>query len=151
MPDEGSESLPDTATLIGELVASAHRLTRVAAQAVVDPQNPAIWRTISALLSIGPARLGELARQSRVTQPTMTKIIQHLVELDWVRRVVDPSDARAQLLEVTDAGSEALAEWRRAIGRALAPHFAGLGDDDLRAIARTLEIVDERTALDAKR
>ncbi|GAB2523261.1 MarR family transcriptional regulator [Paramicrobacterium agarici] len=143
-PTEGREA----ETLIGELVASAHRLTRLAAQALVDPQNPAVWRTVSALQALGPTRLGELARQSRVTQPTMTKIVQHLVELGWVTRITDPDDARAQLLEVTESGTDALAEWRTALARSLAPYFEGLSDDDVRVIERTLEIVNERTSVE---
>ncbi len=138
----------ETEVLIGELVSSAHRLTRLAAQALVDPQNPAVWRTISALRSLGPTRLGELARQSRVTQPTMTKIVQHLVEMGWVTRVSDPDDARAQVLDVTESGIEALGEWRSALARSLAPYFAGLSLDDAQVIARTLEIVNERTSVD---
>ncbi|WP_166984394.1 MarR family winged helix-turn-helix transcriptional regulator [Paramicrobacterium fandaimingii] len=138
----------ETEVLIGELVSSAHRLTRLAAQALVDPQNPAVWRTVSALRSLGPTRLGELARQSRVTQPTMTKIVQHLVELDWVTRVADPDDARAQVLDVTESGISALGEWRTALARSLAPYFADLSSEDARVIERTLEIVNERTSVD---
>ncbi|MCW4456678.1 MarR family winged helix-turn-helix transcriptional regulator [Microbacterium sp. MPKO10] len=146
---DGSRSEGDSGPeeLIGELVVSAHRLTRLAAQALVDPQNPAVWRTVSALRSLGPTRLGELARQSRVTQPTMTKIVQHLVELGWASRVVDPDDARAQVLDVTESGVAALDEWRRALARSLAPYFADLSAEDVRVITRTLEIVNDRTSV----
>ncbi|SEB42344.1 DNA-binding transcriptional regulator, MarR family [Paramicrobacterium humi] len=154
VPDEfrnENEAALQPELLITDLVISAHRLTRLAAQAIVDPQNPAVWRTVSALDAIGPSRLGELARQSRVSQPTMTKIINHLESLGWITRVSDPQDARAQLLEVTDDGRAALGEWRARIGRALAPYFHGLGADEIDMIARTLRLVNERTSVDLKK
>lgn len=149
-PRNASATPRDTEALLGELVSSAHRLTRLAAQAVIDPQNPAVWRTISALRSLGAIRLGELARQSRVTQPTMTKIVQHLDELGWVRRIADPSDARASLIEATDDGLAALDEWRSALAHALMPYFAGLSDADVRAMERTLNIVNARIDVDTE-
>lgn len=147
-PDDSRHAPPGAERLVGKLVVSAHRLTRLASQALHDPQNAAVWRTIAALEEAGPIRLGELARRSRVTQPTMTKIVQHLEKLEWVRSIPDPADGRARLLDATDAGAEAIDEWRTLITEALAPYFEDLSVEDAETIRRTLEILDERTSAD---
>jgi DNA-binding MarR family transcriptional regulator len=138
----------DLKTLLGALVSSGHRLTRLAATATDDQRSPAVWRTLSALSSYGPVRLGELARLSRVTQPTMTKIVRNLDDLDWIKRIVDVEDKRAWLIAATPKGLAALADWRDTLATALLPYFSGLDADDLAAVQRVVEILDERAALD---
>lgn len=138
----------DLKTLLGALVSSGHRLTRLAATATDDQRSPAVWRTLSALSSYGPVRLGELARLSRVTQPTMTKIVRNLDDLDWIKRIVDVEDKRAWLIAATPRGLAALTEWRDTLATALLPHFAGLDAEDLAALRRVVDILDERVAID---
>ncbi|MET1053364.1 MAG: MarR family transcriptional regulator [Mycetocola sp.] len=130
--------------LLGDLVTTAHRLTRLAAHATDGTESPATWRTIAVLRELGPLRLGELARQSRVSQPTMTKIIRGLDEVDWVKRIVDSDDARASLIASTPKGERALDDWRDALSSALLPYFDDLNDDDLSTLHRAVGILRER-------
>ena len=76
----------DLQDLLGDLVSVNHRLTRVAARAARGSESPALWRTLSVLLSTGPIRLGELADLSRVSQPTATKLVAGLVARGWAER-----------------------------------------------------------------
>ncbi|MFH6778955.1 MarR family transcriptional regulator, partial [Clavibacter michiganensis] len=95
----------DLRALLGDLVTAGHRLTRLAAHEVGGTSSPAVWRTLSVLVTWpGGMRLGVLAERSRVSQPTTTKIVRSLVGQGWIAQVADPSDARATLLEITSAG-----------------------------------------------
>ncbi|WP_323742986.1 MULTISPECIES: MarR family winged helix-turn-helix transcriptional regulator [unclassified Rathayibacter] len=130
--------------LLSDFVSVTHRLVRLAAQATDNQESQAVWRTLSVLLSIGPMRLGELANQSRVSQPTMTKIVKNLVDAGWLDRVADPVDARAWQICLAPAGAEALASWRTHLGEALTPIFADLAPGDRRVLERAVEIMHER-------
>lgn len=132
---------PDLPSVLGDLVAFNHQLTRLAATATGSTESSAVWRTLSVLRDLGPMRLGELARVSRVSQPTMTKLVHALDERGWIRRIADASDARAWLISADQQGIAALDAWRAELVGALAPAFADLDRDELATLARAVEIV----------
>jgi len=140
---------PELRQIIGDLVVAAHRLARLAAQVTGSTESPATWRTLSVLQSSGPMRLGELATQSRVSQPTMTKLVRNLVDAEWVKRVADVEDARAWQIAITAKGVDALQTWRDELSAALAPMFADLSEDELAAMRTTVEIIGSRVGLSA--
>ncbi len=144
------ESMPETPELrqiLGDLVVAAHRLTRLAARVTGSTESPATWRTLSVLQTAGAMRLGELAAQSRVSQPTMTKLVRNLVEAEWVKRIADTDDARAWQIAITRKGDAALQAWRDELSTALVPMFADLSDDELAAMRATVEIIGSRVDL----
>ncbi|MHC2185948.1 MarR family winged helix-turn-helix transcriptional regulator [Rathayibacter agropyri] len=133
--------------LLSDFVSVTHRITRLAARATGNQESQAVWRTLSVLLSMGPMRLGELAVQSRVSQPTMTKIVKNLVGSGWLDRIVDPADARAWQIRLAPAGAQALEDWRTDLGEALTPLFADLSPADRYVLERAVEIMHERLAV----
>ncbi|WP_395244321.1 MarR family winged helix-turn-helix transcriptional regulator [Agromyces sp. MMS24-K17] len=137
-------STDELRTLIGDLVSLSHRLTRLAATATGSAESPAVWRTLSVLRDQGPLRLGELAKASRVSQPTMTKLIHTLDERDWIRRIADRDDARAWLISAHPKGLAALEAWRDELAGQLAPRFADLEPDEVAALVRSTEVIRER-------
>lgn len=139
----------DLPTVLGDLVSVNHRLTRLAATATGNTESPAVWRTLSVLRDLGPMRLGELAKVSRVSQPTMTKLVHALDERGWIRRIADSGDARAMLISADPHGLAALDGWRSELVQSLAPTFADLDDGDLETLASAVEIV--RTRLERSR
>ncbi|MFB2556509.1 MarR family winged helix-turn-helix transcriptional regulator [Herbiconiux liangxiaofengii] len=136
---------PELQNLLSDLVSVTHRLTRIAAQATGESTSPATWRTLSVLSSFGPMRLGELAKQSRVSQPTMTKIVANLNEVEWIRRIADVDDARAWQIALAPKGIKALAEWRAKLGAALAPLFDDLDHEEIDVISRAVDLLHECT------
>ncbi|NQX10778.1 MarR family transcriptional regulator [Microbacteriaceae bacterium VKM Ac-2855] len=122
-------------------------MTRLAAQATGNQESPAVWRTLSVLVGLGPMRLGELAVQSRVSQPTMTKIVKNLVEEGWIERLADKADARAWQIGATSVGAAALNDWRTQLGDALTPIFRDLSAEDRRTLERSVEIMVDRLAV----
>jgi len=130
--------------VLGDLVSVNHRLTRVAARAARGTESPALWRTLSVLLSTGPIRLGELADLSRVSQPTATKLVGSLVARGWIERTSDPADARVSLIASTPAGEAALVAWRTELAGALLPYFADLPAADVETLERAVAILRDR-------
>lgn len=134
----------DLQDLLGDLVSVNHRLTRVAARAARGTESPALWRTLSVLLASGPIRLGELAEQSRVSQPTATKLVAALAARGWIDRTSDPDDARVSLITMTPAGDAALSAWRAELSGALLPYFADLPAGDIETLQRAVAILRDR-------
>lgn len=134
-------------TILSDLVQTSHRLTRVAAHVTGSTESPATWRTLSALQAGGPMRLGELAVHSRVSQPTMTKIVRNLVDSEWVKRIADTDDARAWQIAATAKGLRALADWRNQLAEAMLPLFEGITPDETETLRRAVEIIAARVEL----
>jgi DNA-binding MarR family transcriptional regulator len=98
--------------------------------------------TLARLQRFGALRLTDLAERERITQPSMTALVNRLESQDLVRRNADPSDGRAVLVEVTDAGRVALARRAEARVGTLAADLADLDDADLRTLVEALPAID---------
>jgi len=129
---------------IESLLSSNHRLTRLAAQSTGSTVSSAVWSTLSVLANDGPRRIGDLAKDARISQPGMTKVIQNLVQDEWVSRVADVDDSRAWLIVVTDKGRAALADWRVQLAEATSPVFADLSDTEWKVLEHAAEILASR-------
>ncbi|MEV0379057.1 MarR family transcriptional regulator [Nonomuraea sp. NPDC050643] len=96
------------------------------------------FTTLSVLHTLeggGPMRLTELTASEQVTQPAITQIVTSLERDGLVERRPDPSDGRAVLVHVTEAGA-AIVNGRRAERVAhLAALADGLTPDERAAVA----------------
>jgi DNA-binding MarR family transcriptional regulator len=77
----------------------------------------------------GPLRLGDLASAEGVRAPTMSRIVDGLVDEGLVERVPDPADGRACLVRATPAGEAELRGARTARSGILAERVASLPAD----------------------
>jgi DNA-binding MarR family transcriptional regulator len=91
----------------------------------------------------GPLRLGDLAAAEGVRAPTMSRIVDGLVDEGLVERIPDPADGRACLVRATPAGEAELRGARSARSQILAVRVASL-PPDLRA-----QLFDALPALEA--
>jgi DNA-binding MarR family transcriptional regulator len=135
--------------LLESLLVSSSRLIRLAAQATGNSTPSAVWRTLSILDGEGAMRVGELATTSRISQPGMTRLLGGMVDDALVSRVADAEDSRAWLIDITPAGRDALARWRRQLSETLEPWFRSLGDDEWRTLESAVAILATRTGNDA--
>jgi DNA-binding MarR family transcriptional regulator len=142
---------PTQNATIETLLVSVNRLIRVAAQAAGNATTAAVWRTLGILQTDAPLRLGELAKASRVTQPTMTKLVAGMVADGLATRTVDPDDSRSLLIDITPAGAQALADWRATLTATVGPMFADLTEDEWDTLhdASTLIAARVRTEIPA--
>lgn len=101
----------DLSTLASDLVVLASRLTRAVRREV---EHPAGARTLSLLDEHGPSGVTALAVADRCSQPTMTATVRALSEQGLVVREPHPTDGRAHVVVLTDAGRAELARIRHA-------------------------------------
>jgi DNA-binding MarR family transcriptional regulator len=100
---------------------------------------------LSALSSIvveGPVSLAELAEAEQVRPPTMSRIVDALVERGLVDRLIDPRDRRSVRIMATDAGNKLLAGDGERRVHALVGRLRKLADSERRALARGVEILE---------
>jgi DNA-binding MarR family transcriptional regulator len=87
------------------------------------------FKTLGALHARGPIRSGELALVCGTTPSGMTEVIEGLVEDGYVRRVDDPTDRRAVMVALTEAGETELERTRELLTAAMVKIFEGLTPD----------------------
>jgi DNA-binding MarR family transcriptional regulator len=93
---------------------------------------------VTAYIKAEGSRLTELAAQARMTLPAMSELVDDLQRLGIVERRPDPSDGRAKLICLTDAGWEAMHTARRVIGEIEAGYARLVGAERFEAAAHTL-------------
>ena len=86
----------------------------------------------------GPQRPGALAELCHTDPSTISRQVAELVRRELVRREPDPSDGRASLLAITDAGREVCARVRALRRELLAAAVAAWTDAELDAFAGLL-------------
>ena len=97
---------------------------------------------------IGPhgTRLTDLAEQALVTKQTAGHLVDQLQRAGYVRRVPDPTDARARLVQIAGRGQALVAIARRVEAEVEAEWTAHLGEEataQLRAaLTRLRELTD---------
>jgi DNA-binding MarR family transcriptional regulator len=108
--------------------------------------SPARFSLLATLRYHGPLRVGELAREERVTQPTVTQAVQGLESAGLVRRGPHPSDGRGCVVELTPAGRAIV---RRARARKIAwlNEVIGELDSDQRPALGSAAAVLDRQSL----
>ena len=142
-------SVTDTdLTGLGEdIVVASTRLARMATRNVNTLPHAAM-RVLGRLDELGQARISELAKADRCSQPTMSNLVQRLEEQGWVRRTQDPADSRASLISLTDAGLTELRSARRQAGEALSAYLAQLPATDLATLEAAVTVIHKLLTLE---
>jgi DNA-binding MarR family transcriptional regulator len=126
---EIADALPQRAAALVRLFFAGSSLSRTEA-------------SVLKALEDGPARITELAAAERISQPGITLVVNRLQERGWVSRAADPSDGRAVLVSLTDAGRETIVRQRDAYLALLREGMATLEDADVEALARAVDVLD---------
>ncbi|MCM3662416.1 MarR family transcriptional regulator [Georgenia satyanarayanai] len=95
-------------------------------------------RLVALLASHGPLGGHDLARHLDVSMPTVSGIVDRLVERGMVERREDPTDRRVRLTALSPAGQAFVAEHDAAGWRVGMEILQTLDPEDLRALARGL-------------
>ncbi|MFJ3693947.1 MarR family winged helix-turn-helix transcriptional regulator [Streptomyces sp. NPDC090052] len=93
-----------------------------------------------------PLRVGEIADRMQVVGPHVTRHVTALEKRGLVRRVADPSDQRARLVELTGSGSEAADAYKRNLFGWIAGVLADWPAQDREGLARLLGRLADDTA-----
>jgi DNA-binding MarR family transcriptional regulator len=98
---------------------------------------------LSVLVFAGPQSLAELAAAEQVRPPTMSRIVDGLVEAGLVTRDVKPGDRRSVRIAATEEGRRLLEAGRERRVRALTSRLARLAESERRALTRGVEILEQ--------
>jgi DNA-binding MarR family transcriptional regulator len=98
-------------------------------------------------LSGGPRRITELAELERLKQPTMTVLVQRLEQDGLVSRERHAGDGRVVLVNLTEAGSVALEDYRAQARAALSAYLTEMPDEQVEALAAATETLADLVAV----
>lgn len=125
-------------TAIGRLV----RATRAQADAIPRARAELLGR----LDRDGPQTIAQLAAGRGVRHQAMSRAVKEVEALGLIERGPDPSDARAQIIRITGAGSTAIASDRAARRDLLATAIhERLDDAERQALQQVPRLLDKLT------
>ena len=130
--------------LSARLHGAALRLLRALRRA--DDGGSLSAQRLSALATIagrGPLSLASLAAAEQVKPPTMSRVVEALVERGLVSRTAKEGDRRSVTIAATAAGAQLLAAGRDQRVALLAARLATLADSERRALARGVVILEQ--------
>ncbi|SDD54086.1 MarR family winged helix-turn-helix transcriptional regulator [Rhodococcus tukisamuensis] len=134
--EDGSETR--LREVLAELVTNTSRFTRLASSISTDDRPRAWMRALGHLDEYGALRISEFARIDRCSQPTATALLKQLTDTGLATRQRDPSDSRAVVVELTDAGHQWLMAGRAEIGATLAEHLPDMDSEEVEQLSRSL-------------
>ena len=105
--------------------------------------TPAHLRALRVLNRHGTMRLSAISDHLQIAPRTATEVVDALEDRDLVRRLADPGDRRATLVEVTGHGADVLAEIRATRGPEAGRVFARLSPADRTELASILSKLRE--------
>lgn len=100
---------------------------------------------LSVIVFAGPLSLAELAAAEQVKPPTMSRIVDALVERGLITRIAKPGDRRSVEIQATEEGVQLLEAGRERRVHALSARLRKLADSERRALARGVEILERVT------
>ncbi|MGW0140850.1 MarR family winged helix-turn-helix transcriptional regulator [Streptomyces calvus] len=143
MPTPPPPDVP-ASPVVAEIERALHRITYLSTRARQHerlmalagvPMDRAAVALLRRMADAEPMRPGELAARLGVEASHVTRTVQQLEKSGHVTRVPDPDDRRAQRIELTDAGREAIARIRETGVRGMQAALAHWSPEDLRQLA----------------
>lgn len=99
------------------------------------------FRSLAFINRNSGASLGELAEHLGVEAPTVSKLVDSLVQRGLVRREDDPEDRRRMRLSILPRGKTSIDKAYEHTRQFLAARLAHLDDDERRAILQTMQLL----------
>lgn len=108
-----------------------------------DRELPPHQFSVLARLEAKPRTNSELAEIERVSQPSMKRSTNCLVELGYISRAADPTDGRQVILSLTPEGRQAIKRIRRHRDEWMLSRFEQLTDDELELLRRASAVLEK--------
>ena len=105
-----NEQLEETAARLRRSETRLNRRLRQNSLADVSPAQASMLATIEKLIK---PTLGDLAKAEQIQPPSVTRLVQSLVDASLCTRTVDENDRRAQRVQLTAQGRKELQSIRR--------------------------------------
>ena len=101
---------------------------------------------LSHIVVEGPVSLNDLAEAEQVRPPTMSRIVDALVEAGLVTREAAPGDRRSIRIAATRKGVRLMEKGRERRVKALVARLGGLDAGDRRCLARAVGALEDALA-----
>ncbi|WP_166905253.1 MarR family winged helix-turn-helix transcriptional regulator [Mycobacterium sp. DL440] len=142
--DDDQRTAAELADAFGRAAKSVVRAfdERLGDRGVSTPRS----KLLAEIERLQPVRSAEVARAVGVTQATASTLVEALVREGLVARAPDENDRRAVRLTTTDEGGAQARRWRADYAAAAQEMFAGLTDDERRALTELLKKLGDALA-----
>jgi DNA-binding MarR family transcriptional regulator len=127
--------------VVGKL---ARRLRPTVAGRGLTPTRISVLATV---VRNGPLRISELATIEGLNPTMLSRVIAELSDSGLLRRLPDPDDRRAALVDATPVGRRLQDRIRRERNDVLSVQLARLSGEQQRALARALPVLEELAEL----
>jgi DNA-binding MarR family transcriptional regulator len=123
-----------------QLLTRAERLSTRRLQHALDESGCSVeaWRVLALLADGQGHNMTAIADCAFLPPPSLTKLMDHLVDQNWVYRRTDPADRRRILAQLTPRGREFWRRVDRDVRAELAPLLGQEDGDQLRALLERL-------------
>ena len=131
-----SRRISNDATLVADQLHSAaiHLLRKLRREDSASGLNAARFSALSVIVFAGPVTLGGLAAAEQVRPPTMTRIVDALVQQGLAEREKNELDGRSTFIHATADGRKLLSQGRDRRVRVLAERITTLHRSDRNAL-----------------
>ncbi|MCF3962654.1 MarR family winged helix-turn-helix transcriptional regulator [Streptomyces fuscigenes] len=124
------------------------RLHRALTDGMGEAVDELTYPVLSALARTGPCSAAQLAADAGIDRSGVTRRASRLEDAGLVRREPDPSDRRAALLVLTDAGERTVARLRRRLAALIGDSLASWPPGEAEIFARGLRRFAEEGPFD---
>jgi len=138
----------DTPELADRMRRSLMRLARTLRYHDDDDLSPTLASALFSIDRAGACTLGELADLERMKKPTVTTVVDRLVERGLVRRRRDERDRRVCWVELTAAGKRTVRQRRERRSAWLARELELLSPADLRRLAAATPVLERLVGIE---
>jgi DNA-binding MarR family transcriptional regulator len=141
-PGDATASAPPS---LAELyLRTAHRIRRRSAPSFDEfGLTEAQARALRVISRYERPRMADLAQALEVVPRSITSMVDTLEGAGFVAREPDPTDRRATIVVLTDAGAEVLWQVGRMRAAAAEQLFAKLSEDEQEELRRLLELIED--------
>jgi DNA-binding MarR family transcriptional regulator len=131
--------------LASQLRLAVMRLSRRLRQHAPEDITPSQLSALSVIVRDGRLTLSQLAEAERVAPPTITRVVDALVQKGLATRTVSEYDRRVARVEPTAAGKGLVEQIRRRRDAYLARHLRALSPDEVALLARAATLLERLT------
>ena len=128
---------PIAAMSLGSAVGELARITELALEEA--PLSFTQYRILQRLQQ-GHSIASELALRLRLTKPSVTRLVDALVDLRYIVRRVDPADRRRVIHTITARGTRVLERTNAIVERHVMRVLKELDDTDVEAARRSIQL-----------
>ena len=140
-----SPTATDPAELASQLRMSVLRLSRRMRQHAPDDITPSQLSALAVLVREAPLTVSQLAEAERVQPPTITRVVDSLVQKGFVTRTASENDRRVVFVEPTREGRALVETTRKRRDAYLARRLRALSPDEFALLNRAAGLLERLT------